>query len=116
MPIKEGLDAQNLDVEASNQIDGSGKIANQIDVHQVILSRSGVANMARHISRSDGNIGEEYLHNVVSEDQFADVWRSRSVAADVNNKAESLVAKQKSKPTQQWVQCQLDELQNTLKL
>ena len=34
MSIKEGLDdAQNLDAEASNQIDGSGRIANQIDVH-----------------------------------------------------------------------------------
>ena len=36
MSIKEGLDdAWNLDVEASNQIDGSGRIANQMDVHQV---------------------------------------------------------------------------------
>ena len=47
MSIKEGLDdAQNLDVEASNQIDGSGRIANQIDVHQVTSSRSGLADMA----------------------------------------------------------------------
>ena len=52
------------------------------------------------------------LHNVLSEDQFADIWRFRSLASDVNNEAESLeVAKQKSKPTQQWVQYQLDELQ-----
>ena len=34
MFIKERLDdAQNLDVEASNQINGSGRIANQINVH-----------------------------------------------------------------------------------
>ena len=34
MSIKERLDdAQNLDVEASNQINGSGRIANQINVH-----------------------------------------------------------------------------------
>ena len=52
------------------------------------------------------------LHNVLSEDQFADIWRFRSLASDVNNEAESLeVAKQKSKPTQRWVQYQLDELQ-----
>ena len=39
-------------------------------------------------------------------------WQSRSIASDVNNKAESLeVAKQKSKPIQWWVQYQLDELQ-----
>ena len=50
MSIKKGFDdAQNLDVEASNQIDGSGRIANQIDVHQVTLSRNGLADMARHI-------------------------------------------------------------------
>ena len=112
MSIKEGLDdAQNLDVEASNQIDGSRRIANQIDVHQVTSSRSGLADMARHISRSDGNFGEEHLHNVLLEDQFADVWRSRSIAADVNDEGESLeVAKRKSKPTQRWVQYQLDEL------
>ena len=79
MSIKEGLDdAQNLDVEASNQIDGSRRIANQIDVHQVTSSRSGLADMARHISRSDGNFGEEHLHKVPLEDQFADVWRSNS--------------------------------------
>ena len=66
MSIKERLHhAQNLDVEASNQIDGSGRIANQIDVHQVTSSRSGLADMARHISRSDGNIGEEHLHTVL---------------------------------------------------
>ena len=47
MSIKEGLDdAWNLDVEASNQIDGSGRIANQMDVHQVISSRSGLADMS----------------------------------------------------------------------
>ena len=46
MPIKKRLDAQNLDVEASNQIDGSGRIANQIDVHQVTSSRSGLADVA----------------------------------------------------------------------
>ena len=46
MSIKEGLDdAWNLDVEASNQIDGSGRIANQMDVHQVTSSRSGLADM-----------------------------------------------------------------------
>ena len=34
MSIKGRLDdAQNLDVEASNQINGSGRIANQINVH-----------------------------------------------------------------------------------
>ena len=32
-----------------NQIDGSGRIANQIDVHQVTSSRSGLADMATHI-------------------------------------------------------------------
>ena len=102
MSIKEGLDAQNLDVEASNQIDGSGKIANQINFHQVISSKSGLADMTRHISRSDGKIGEEHLHKVVSNDQFADVWRSRSIASDVNNEAGSLeAAKRKSKPTLQ---------------
>ena len=73
MSIKEGLDdSQNLVVEASDQIDGSGRIANQIDVHQVTSSRSGLVDMARHISRSDGNFGEEHLHNVLLEDQFAD--------------------------------------------
>ena len=47
MSIKEGLDdAQNLDAEASNQIDGSGRIANQIDVRQVTSSRSRLADMA----------------------------------------------------------------------
>ena len=98
MSIKEGLDdAQNLDVEASNQIDGSRRIANQIDVHH----RSGLADVARHISRSDGNFGEEHLHNILLEDQFADVWRSRSIAVDVNDEGESLeVAKWKSEPTQ----------------
>ena len=66
MSIKEGLDhAQNLDVETSNQIDDSGRIANQIDIHQVTSSRSGLADMARHISRSDGNIGQEHLHTVL---------------------------------------------------
>ena len=40
--------------------------------------------MAGHISRSDGNLGDENLHNVLLEDQFADVWRGRSIAADVN--------------------------------
>ena len=50
MSIKEGLDdSQNLIVEASDQINGSGRIANQIDVHQVTLSRNGLADMARHI-------------------------------------------------------------------
>ena len=73
MSIKEGLDdVQNLDVEAWNQIVGSGKIENQIDVHQVTSSRSGLVDMARHISRSDGNFDEEHLHNVLLEDQFAD--------------------------------------------
>ena len=112
MSIKEGLDhAQNLDVEASNQIDGSGRIANQIDVHQVTSGRSGLADRARHISRSDGNIGEEHLHTVLLEDQFADVYRSRPIAADVNDEGESLEsAKQKSKPPQWWVQYQLDGL------
>ena len=79
---------------------------------QVKSSRSGLANMARHISRSDGNIGEENMHNILSENQFADAWRSRSIAADVNNEGESLkIAKWKSKPTQWWVQYHLDELQ-----
>ena len=112
MSIKERLHhAQNLDVEASNQIDGSGRIANQIDVHQVTSSRSGLADMARHISRSDGNIAEEHLHTVLLEDQFADVCRSRSIASDVNDEGESLeFAKRKSKPPQWWVQYQLDEL------
>ena len=74
-------------------------------------SRSGLADTARHILISDGNTGEEHLHDVLLEDQFADVWRSRSKAADVNEKGELLeVAKWKSKPTQQWVQYQLDEL------
>ena len=74
-------------------------------------SRSGLADTARHISISDGNIGEEHLHNVLLEDQFPDVWRSRSKAADVNEKEELLeVAKWKSKPTQRWVQYQLDGL------
>ena len=50
MSIKEGLDdSQNLVVEASDQTDGSGRIANQIDVHQVTLSRNGLADMAGHI-------------------------------------------------------------------
>ena len=89
IPIKKGLDAQTLDVEASNQIDGSGRIANQIDVRQVTSSRSGLADMARHISRSDGNLGDENLHNVLLEDQFADVWRSRSIAADVSYEGKS---------------------------
>ena len=41
MSIKEGLDdAQNLVVEASNQSDGSGRIVNQMDVHQLKSSRS----------------------------------------------------------------------------
>ena len=53
-------------------------------------SRSWLANMARHISRSDGNIGEENMHNILSENQFADAWRSISIAADVNNEGESL--------------------------
>ena len=45
------------------------------------------------------------------EDQFADVCRSRIIAADVDDEGESLeVPKQKSKPTQCWVQYQLDEL------
>ena len=45
------------------------------------------------------------------EDQFADVFRSRSIAADVNDEGKSLeVGRQKSKPTQRWVQYQLDEL------
>ena len=79
-----------LDVDASDQIDGSRKIANEIDVHQVTSSRSGLANMARYISRSDGNISEEHQYNVLSEDQFADVWRSRSIAAGVNDEPESL--------------------------
>ena len=57
------------------------------------------------------NFSEEHLHSVLLEDQFADVCRSRSIAADVNDEGESLeVAKQKSKPTQRWVQYQLDEL------
>ena len=48
---------------------------------------------------------------MLSEDQFVDLWRSRSVAADVNDEGESLeVAKWKPKPTQQCVQYQLDEL------
>ena len=38
--IKEGLDdVQNLDVKASNQIDGSERIVNQLDVHLVTSSR-----------------------------------------------------------------------------
>ena len=50
MSIKKRLDdAHNLDVEASNQIDGSGRTANQIDVHQVNSSRSELADMVRHI-------------------------------------------------------------------
>ena len=73
MSIKKGLDAQDLDVEASNQIDGSGKISNQIDVHQLTSSRCRLTDMARYISRSDGNIGKQHLHSVLSEDQFADV-------------------------------------------
>ena len=57
--------------------------------------------MARHISRSDGNIGEEELCNVLPEVQFAGVWRSKSIAADVKDKSESVkVAKFKSRPTQ----------------
>ena len=102
MSIKEELDdAQNLDVEPSNQIDGSRRTANQIDNAQVTSSRSGLADMVRDISRSDGNFGEEHLHNVLLEDQFVDVWRSRSIAADVNDEGELLeVAKWKSKPTQ----------------
>ena len=96
MSIKEGLDdAQNLDVEASNQIDGSRRIANQINVHQLTSSRSGLADIA----------------NVLLEDQFADVWRGRSIAADANDEGESLeVSKRKSKATQRWVHYQLDEL------
>ena len=90
MSIKKKLDTQNLDVEPLNPIDGSEKIANQIDVHQVTSSRSRLADMARHISRSNGNTGEEHLHSVMSEDQFADVWTGRSIASDVNNEAESL--------------------------
>ena len=89
--------------------DGSG---NQIDVHQVTESRSRLPSMVRHISGVDGHIDEEHLQDVLSEDQFDNVLRSRSIAADVNNKAESLeVAKLISKPTQWWVQYQLDELQ-----
>ena len=38
-----------------------------IYVHQMTSSRSGLADMGRHISRSDGNIGEEILHNKLSE-------------------------------------------------
>ena len=50
MSIKKRLDdAHNLDVEASNQIDGSGRTANQIDVDQVNSSRSELADMVRHI-------------------------------------------------------------------
>ena len=56
MSIKEGLFAQNVDVEASNQIDGSGNIANQIGAHQVISIRSGIAYMVSCISGSDANI------------------------------------------------------------
>ena len=48
---------------------------------------------------------------MLSEDQFVDLWISRSVAADVNDEGESLeVAKWKPKPTQRCVQYQLDEL------
>ena len=39
-------------------VDGSEKIANQTDVHQVTSSRSKSADMARYTSRSDVNIGE----------------------------------------------------------
>ena len=45
------------------------------------------------------------------EDQFSNAWRSRSIGVDVNDKGELLeVVKRKSKPNQQWVQYQLDEL------
>ena len=63
MSIKEGLDAQNLGYEAPNQVDGSGKITNQIDLHQVKSRRNGLANLSRHISRSDSNTGKENLPN-----------------------------------------------------
>ena len=112
MSIKEALDAQNVDCEAPNEVDASGKIANQIDLHQLKSSRSELADVSRHISRSDGRIGEENLPNVLSESQFTDVWGTRSVAADVNDEVESVeVAKQKSKLTQWWVLYQLDELE-----
>lgn len=39
-------------------VDGSEKIANQTDVHQVTSSRSKSADMARYTSRSDVSIGE----------------------------------------------------------
>ena len=35
MSVKEGFDGYNLDLESSNQVDGSRKRANPIDVHQV---------------------------------------------------------------------------------
>ena len=62
--IKQGLDAQNLDIEVSNQVDSSVKVANQIDVHQV-ASRSELAEMERNVSRSDGHIGEENHYSIL---------------------------------------------------
>ena len=48
---------------------------------------------------------------MLSEDQFVDLWRSRSIAADVSDEGESLeVAKWKPKPTQRCFHYQLDEL------
>ena len=55
---------------------------------------------------------EKNLHKMLLESQFADVWRIRSIAAGINDETESVeAAKGKSKPTQQWVQYQLDELE-----
>ena len=40
MSVKEGFDGYNLDLESSNQVDGSRKRANPIDIHQVTWIRS----------------------------------------------------------------------------
>ena len=46
--------------------------------------------MDRRISRSNDNICEENLHKFFLECQFADTWRSRSVAADGIDEGESV--------------------------
>ena len=56
--------------------------------------------MERHISRSDGHIGEENRYSILQEDGFADTWRCRSIAADVSDEAERVkIVRQKSKQT-----------------
>ena len=46
--------------------------------------RCSSGDTARHISRSDGNIGEEHLHYVLSDGQLADVWKNRSIVLQIS--------------------------------